>query len=335
MNTALLIKKCKSLYRRKLSFDKVEYVDEFTPVIVTCTVHNVDYRVLPCHLLEGDRNGLFVCPLCRRDNSPAHAYIKNNLKDLLKKARQKHGSRYDYSHISDYVGIDAPIAVYCKKCKCWKITSWYKHLTYGCICNKRNAAVQRNKAAVLLNKKAFKEAIERNANFKVFGKEYTGFLDKVHLKCKRCGTDKYVIQQYFIHKDIQKCVVCDRVGKASFMGLDFINLISKKTRLKFIPEYQIDNLFVDGFNKKYGIVLEFYGDYFHGNLKLFSPRKRCCFTSTKTAYMLNKNTKLREQQLKKLGYNVFYIWEYDWNYNRPHCVNSIVKAINKLRERKC
>lgn len=77
-----------------------------------------------------------------------------------------------------------------------------------------------------------------------------------------------------------------------------------------IGEYKIPNtkLRVDGFCKETNTIYEFYGDFWHGNPKLFKSdfyNSICC----KEAGELYHNTQEREKTIRKLGYNLTIMWE--------------------------
>ena len=69
---------------------------------------------------------------------------------------------------------------------------------------------------------------------------------------------------------------------------------------------------VDFYSPSLNLIIEFLGDYYHGNLAKFD-RDDINPTVKKTYGELNDNTFLRFDVLKKLGYNIKYIWECDFN----------------------
>ena len=69
---------------------------------------------------------------------------------------------------------------------------------------------------------------------------------------------------------------------------------------------------VDGFAKSINTVFEFYGDYYHGNPRVFKSHEQCHPYSTATAGELYQKTMKRECALVKLGYEVVSMWEADY-----------------------
>ena len=93
----------------------------------------------------------------------------------------------------------------------------------------------------------------------------------------------------------------------------------QKTRLihaENIGEYKITGTRykADGFCKETNTIYEFYGDIWHGNLNLFNKSEMCHPFNNKTADELFNKTLNREQEIKKLGFNIVTIWENQW----PH-----------------
>lgn len=81
-------------------------------------------------------------------------------------------------------------------------------------------------------------------------------------------------------------------------------------------EYRIPdtNYFADGFDKSSNTIYEFHGDAYHGNPMLYNNNDRCHpFDSQLTAKTLYERTLIKERKIKKLGFNLITIWEYEWD----------------------
>ncbi len=85
----------------------------------------------------------------------------------------------------------------------------------------------------------------------------------------------------------------------------------------FGKEYEIDSFKVDGFIQATNTVIEFHGDYWHGNPTLFDSTKTNANTGT-TFGTLYKNTISRMDAIVQMGYRVLYIWESDYRLWRKH-----------------
>ena len=122
------IKKANEIHNNKYNYDKVNYINKRTKVIITCPIHG-DFEQLP----SGHINGKYGCPLC------GHMLISTSLKKPTKKfiaeANIVHNNTYDYTLITDeLVGTRTKIPIVCPK-----HGIFYQrvdiHLS-GCICKK-------------------------------------------------------------------------------------------------------------------------------------------------------------------------------------------------------
>lgn len=60
-------------------------------------------------------------------------------------------------------------------------------------------------------------------------------------------------------------------------------------------------------------IYEFYGEYWHGDPRVYPDRSFINQTMKKTMDQLYEETLERQTALQKLGYEVKFVWEYDWN----------------------
>jgi G:T-mismatch repair DNA endonuclease (very short patch repair protein) len=74
---------------------------------------------------------------------------------------------------------------------------------------------------------------------------------------------------------------------------------------------------VDGFIAKTNTIIEFHGDFFHGNPNVYERDTYNHITKC-TMGELYDNTLDRMTQLRDLGYNVLYIWESDYHHWKDH-----------------
>ena len=68
---------------------------------------------------------------------------------------------------------------------------------------------------------------------------------------------------------------------------------------------------LDGFSEKANIIIEFHGDMWHGNPKIYN-KGDINPVSKKTYGELYNKTIERENNLKDLGFNLIVIWESEW-----------------------
>ena len=94
------IEKAIKVHGNKYNYDKVQYVNNQTKVIITCPTHG-DFNQTPAIHLRG--NG---CSICNG--------AKLSQEEFIKRSRLIHGDKYDYSKIK-YTGILNKVVITCLK----------------------------------------------------------------------------------------------------------------------------------------------------------------------------------------------------------------------------
>ena len=151
--------------------------------------------------------------------------------------------------------------------------------------------------------------------------EYISTHKKVCIICRIHGEFLQEAKSHIYNKT--GCPKCSNAGYSK-ISIRFLNILAKELDIDIQHaenkgEYIINDSELkcyykaDGYfekdNKKY--VVEFHGDYFHGNPKIYKPESICKLRSI-TFDELYKNTMNRMYRIKALGYEVIYIWEQDF-----------------------
>lgn len=71
-------------------------------------------------------------------------------------------------------------------------------------------------------------------------------------------------------------------------------------------------------------VIEFYGDYWHGNPKLYEAED---FIGNQQVCKIWEQDKQREKTIREAGYFFFSIWEQDWKKQKEQKINEIKNFI--------
>ena len=102
-STESFIEKAKQVHGDKFDYSKVEYVNNRDKVCIVCKTCGKEFWQVPDNHLRGHG-----CPECR--------YIKQRLttEQFIKKARQVHGDKYDYSKV-DYKNAETKVCIICPK----------------------------------------------------------------------------------------------------------------------------------------------------------------------------------------------------------------------------
>ena len=99
MNNDSFIEKAKSIHGDRYDYSKVEYVDNKTEVCIICREHG-EFWQKPKNHLSG-----YGCPICSGRK-------KMRTIDFIKRAKQVHGDKYDYSK-AEYKGNSEEVCIIC------------------------------------------------------------------------------------------------------------------------------------------------------------------------------------------------------------------------------
>ena len=100
------IKRANSVHGNKYDYSSVDYKDTRTKIEIICKEHGSFFQSPNKHM-QG--NG---CPTCGRERTIEHNFL--TLDDFIKRARNVHGDRYDYSK-SLYTGAYSKMEIICEK----------------------------------------------------------------------------------------------------------------------------------------------------------------------------------------------------------------------------
>ena len=120
-NTIDFIEKAKTVHGDKYDYSKVDYKSNYTNVIISCPIHG-EFKQTPYSHLEG--HGCFPCSRNR-----ANDMMRHSTEDFIKKAKEKHGDKYDYSKVK-YVNRRTKVIIICPVHGKFKQTP-YDHLSNG------------------------------------------------------------------------------------------------------------------------------------------------------------------------------------------------------------
>ena len=105
----IFIERSNKIHGRKYSYDKVDYKNQRTKVIITCPIHG-DFEQTPKNHMKGQG-----CPLCGKKY--ASEWCKNNYKVFLKTSKERFGNDYSFPNIeNEYENSHSKITIKCNKC---------------------------------------------------------------------------------------------------------------------------------------------------------------------------------------------------------------------------
>lgn len=193
-------------------------------------------------------------------------------------------------------------------------------------CSKCKTLNKRKSMSTTLKQKDFENRIMNLfPQHKVIG-NYINCNTPVKAFCKTHKLNFDILPNNALYNKYPQCPGCrgnawtkKRSCRTSSVSQKWIRLVCKHKRWKHSlvkcsdngDEFYIHGIgFVDGYHPPTNTVLEFHGDYWHGNPKLYRPEYET-FTGKK-AKDLYKRTKKREAAILKAGFSLIVMWEYDF-----------------------
>lgn len=262
----------------------------------------------------------------------------SKVKELIKALYKKYGKNtYDFSHITDYRDTRSTVTVICKHCSESRKPTVYNLLNGISVCKCRSNSFSK----ALTTSKFVERCIEKYGDqYSYEETNYISLKQQVIIICNSCKKSFTVNAGAFQHRT-KYCPHCSSNRTWSSVAIECLNAISEKSGLfvqhaKNLGEQKVcigkSTYKADGFVKELNLIIEYNGDVFHGNPKLFKDTDQCHPFKKDTAKDLYLKTLLKEQQLKRIGYKVLTIWENDYKTNKDKTINKAIKIINKIKQ---
>jgi hypothetical protein len=304
-STETFIEKAKEVHLSKYDYSKVQYVNSSTKVCVICPLHG-EFWVAPYAHLNG-----VGCPECA-------GVKKRDTESFIKKAKEVHGDRYDYSK-TVYVNKRTKVVITCP------IHGDFEQLAnnhlrgQGCpLCGKKYASEYK--------KNDYKHFIQESKNrfgekysFPNIEEEYENSHSKITIKCNDCGTEFVKIACDHLTSPNGGCPSCfSHTSKPEDEIYEYISsLIGADKVVK--NDYSVINPFeIDIYIPSLKIGFEYNGLYWHSD-----------------EYRPSKNYHLEKTEMcEKKGIRLIQIFEDEYLYKKDIVLNKISHLIgNTVQER--
>jgi len=294
LNKDIFVNRANEIHNNKYDYSNVEYKNNNNKVNIICKVHG-EFSQTPGNHLSGQK-----CPKCCKN-------LKYTLDNFIKKANEIHNYVYDYS-LTKYKNVNTKIQIKCKEHGIFEQIPQYHLQGYGCY---KCSNIVRN-----INDFIVKSNIIHKNVYDYSNSIYVSSREQIIIKCKIHG---YFNQTPNDHLNGCGCPKCS-LGCYSKIAILWLENI-EKTDGKFIQhagnigekKIKINNkLFkVDGYCENTNTIYEFYGDFWHGNPKIYDEKETHPLNK-KTYGDLYNETIYRENVLRQEGYNLITIWESDF-----------------------
>lgn len=289
LNTNKFIIKAKLIHGDKFNYSKVSYEAGDKNITIICSKHGDVDITAHNHLLGAS------CRYCYKETF-------GNTEMFIIDASKIHNNKYDYSKVI-YVKNNENVIITClinnhgdfpqtpnthlKGRGCPKCGNVYKSTT--------NEFIEKLKL-IHGNRYDYSKVI------------YTKATEKIEVICKIHNS---FFPHAYAHLNGSNCPTC--VHCISQSEIDWLNY------LNISEEYRHANIKInnkhyrlDAFDPITNTIYEFYGDFWHGNPKVFDQHKINNVTKTTFGELYLKTIK-KENELKEAGYNIISIWGSDWD----------------------
>lgn len=280
--------KAKLIHGDKFIYDKVEYINSSTKVILQCK-NGHEFLQLPSSHLQ--KQG---CPKCVGKNKTTEEFIEQ--------ANKIHNYKFIYDK-TIYISINQEINIKCKIHNYYFLQFPNLHLKNKGGCPKCNFRSKMTTESFIKKSKLI-----HGDKFIYYKVEYINSNTKVILQCKNGHEFLQTPNKHIQGRGCSKC--SNNISKPE---IEWLNQIEQNHGLKIIRQYKIPGTRykADGFIPETHTILEMDGDFYHGNPDIFDPNEynsKC----KKTYGELYQKTLKKREKIKSLGYNLVSIWYSDY-----------------------
>ena len=280
-NQEMFIKECLSKFPN-INYSKTKYSKMTNKCIFSCSEHGEFEQRAETHL-----KSKFGCPKCAKE-------IKRfTNEDFIKKAKNIHGNKYDYS-ATEYFGTAKKIKINCKKHGVFEQTPGnHIFLKQGCPKCANERWLEKNKNEFAL--KAEKVNPDKYDYSKV---AYVNYKEPVEIICKKHGS--FLKTPNKILKGIG-CPKCSQEQTQS-RGAGKVQKFLEENNINFIPEYRfedcknINSLPFDFYLPEKNILIEYDGQQHFNSIEYFGGEEALEKTqrndNIKTEYALKNKLNL-------------------------------------------
>lgn len=286
------VKRCIQKYGIFYSYDFVKYNTLEDKVKIICPIHGQFIQRADYHLTYPA-----ACIGCREDK-------------LAKRRKEKclsvHGNKYNYSKTDFYSGVKKSLIIICDIHGEFYQTLDKHYRGRGCwSCGGSRRKTQ---------EEFLSEAKEIHGEKWNYSKSiYDNYEDKIIIICDKHG--EFLQTPHNHIKGKQGCPTCvHRISIGETEWLNSLGIPNDEFHRNVLIPLNGRKIKADGYVASTNTIYEYYGDYYHGNPKIYKGDKIYDINPhTKLTYMeLYRRTISKEIAIQKAGFNLVCIWEYDW-----------------------
>lgn len=285
-----VIDKANLIHDNKYSYIGFTYYKNNKQILnILCKTHGIFHKIVADHL---NGSGCDSCNIIIHND--------NAYNDFITKANIIHSNEYKY--INNNFHSSKKINVICNAHGEFRQNK-SNHIS-GSKCPK---CVKINRR-LTLDEFLVKANLEHNNKYDYSKVKFDLVKDKISIICYKHGEFLQRVAPHLYKK--HGCPNCSKIiSKDETEWLDYIKLPNEfRNKRLFIKDKYF---FPDGFDINTNTVYEYYGDYWHGNLNIYSADKINKLNKMKFKDLYDRTIN-RENFIKSNGYNIVSIWESDW-----------------------
>ena len=243
------IKQAKLVHKGLYKYEKVNYINSHTNVLITCKRHN-DFTQLPTHHLKGSG-----CPKCGDEQVAIKSRITQE--EFIKQSNIIHNNKYDYSK-TKVQGSHKYLTVICPKHSEWTVLQTNHLSGYGCpVCGAETGADKLR----FTQDEFLEKAREVHGGMYDYSKVvYIDSQTKVTVHCPEHGDFRVTGNNHLRGKCCPKCRNKSEGRIAEYLLKS--NIIYR--------EYSIENKRYDFFLPDHNLLIERDGEQHYRDVNLFS-----------------------------------------------------------------
>ena len=257
------IKRLKEKWGNEYDYSKVHYINKKTPVTIVCNKHGA-FKRTPSNIFH-NKGG---CPKCEKEKMKIDSHD-----NFLRKAKEIHGSIYDYSNV-EYIDSSTKVLIICHKHGSFMQTP-NEHLD-GCGCPK--CGYERNAKKFRMTKNEFvlkANSVHGDNRYDYTNSNYVNSITYIKIKCNKCGNTFFQIPSS--HLRGHGCPHCRRS-----LGEERVAKFLNDGNIVFLPQYFIksDDIFspvkkfkVDFFLPNHNTIIEFNGGQHYKPIEWFGGKE--------------------------------------------------------------
>lgn len=283
------VEKSNKTHNSKYDYSIFEYKNSTTKSKIICNIHGVFEQTSNAHMAGSG------CKHCYID------LLKSDTKHFIEKSKKIHNNKYDYSLV-EYKKSGVKVKIICPIHGIFKQSPSVHLSGSGC----RNCMIDN----LCIGFEEFKRrSIEIHGNiYEYDASSYKNLKLKTTLICPKHGSFKIIADNHISKK--RGCIKCStNISKLEKEWLDSIGIEDKYRQ--YVVKINKKIYKVDGYSPIDNIIYEFYGDFFHGNPKIYNKDDVNPLVKQKYSDLYNKTIE-RENELILSGYKIVSIWEDDY-----------------------